>query len=44
MLALGIRHLPVVEHGRLLGMVSARDLLALEAWPGRGRVSPAETS
>jgi CBS domain-containing protein len=33
MLALGIRHLPVVEMGRVLGMISARDLLALEAWP-----------
>lgn len=27
----GIRHLPVVEDGRLIGMVSARDLLILEA-------------
>ncbi|HZU18599.1 MAG TPA: CBS domain-containing protein [Candidatus Dormibacteraeota bacterium] len=44
MLELGIRHLPVVEHGRLMGMVSARDLLALEAWPSQGRVPPAETS
>ncbi|HZV49289.1 MAG TPA: CBS domain-containing protein [Candidatus Dormibacteraeota bacterium] len=41
MLERGVRHLPVVEHGRLIGMVSARDLLALEAWPGRGRVPPA---
>lgn len=29
----GIRHLPVVHDGALLGTVSARDLLILEAWP-----------
>jgi len=29
----GFRHLPVVDDGRLIGMVSARDLLQVEAWP-----------
>jgi CBS domain-containing protein len=32
MLEHGIRHLPVVDDHRLLGMMSARDLLRLEAW------------
>ena len=32
MLEEGIRHLPVYEDGRCVGMVSMRDLLALEAW------------
>jgi CBS domain-containing protein len=30
MLALGVRHLPVVEGGRPVGMVSIRDLMAAE--------------
>lgn len=29
----GMRHLPVVRQGVPVGMVSARDLLLLEAWP-----------
>lgn len=29
----GFRHLPVLEQGRLIGMVSARDLMQVEAWP-----------
>lgn len=28
-----VRHLPVVAAGQLKGMVSARDLLIVEAWP-----------
>ncbi|GAA4077373.1 CBS domain-containing protein [Actinomadura miaoliensis] len=32
MLDAGIRHLPVDDQGRLVGMVSMRDLLALETW------------
>lgn len=32
MLEEGIRHLPVEENGRMVGMVSMRDLLALETW------------
>ncbi|HSR26203.1 MAG TPA: CBS domain-containing protein [Candidatus Eisenbacteria bacterium] len=35
MLELGVRHLLVVDHGRVVGVVSARDLLMLEAWPER---------
>ena len=31
MIELGVRHLPVVDGGRMVGVVSARDLLALEA-------------
>lgn len=32
MLDAGIRHLPVTRGGQVIGMVSVRDLLALEAW------------
>ena len=32
MLEHGIRHLPVVDDHRVLGVISARDLLMLEAW------------
>ena len=34
MLELGVRHLVVVELDAVVGMVSARDLLMLGAWPG----------
>lgn len=38
----GFRHLPVMEHGRLIGMVSARDLLRLESsLRARHRAKPA---
>ncbi len=32
MLDAGIRHLPVVDHDQVVGMLSMRDLLAVEAW------------
>jgi CBS domain-containing protein len=32
MLELGVRHLPVVEDGQVIGMLSVRDLLVLAAW------------
>lgn len=32
MLDHGIRHIPVVEDGTLVGIVSMRDLLAIETW------------
>lgn len=32
MLEAGIRHLPVLDGDRLVGMVSMRDLLAVESW------------
>jgi CBS domain-containing protein len=34
MLELGVRHLLVVELGAVIGVLSARDLLTLGAWPG----------
>lgn len=42
MVSNGFRHLPVVERGRLIGMVSARDLLRVAARPvTRRRGKPA---
>lgn len=32
MLEAGVRHLPVVDHDRVVGMLSMRDLLAVETW------------
>lgn len=34
MVSLGIRHMPVTAGGEIVGMVSARDLLAVKAWEG----------
>ena len=36
MLNLGVRHLPVEHAGQVIGMVSSRDLLSLEAWNAIG--------
>jgi CBS domain-containing protein len=36
MLELGVRHLPVTEAGTVVGMLSSRDLLSLEAWDAVG--------
>ena len=38
MAELGVRHLPVIDQGRLVGMISARDLLIVEATPPMPRV------
>ena len=40
MMAMGVRHLPVVRDGELVGVISARDLLLLEAW---SPLTPADT-
>lgn len=32
MLEKGIRHMPVTDRGEMIGMVSMRDLLAVETW------------
>ncbi len=32
MLEAGVRHLPVMEDNEMIGMVSIRDLLAIETW------------
>lgn len=40
MINLGIRHLPVVEDDKLLGMISARDLLTTEAESSAARSDP----
>ncbi len=37
MLDLGVRHMPVVDGGRVVGMVSASDLLNVVAWPERSQ-------
>ena len=35
----GVRHLPVLDGGQIVGMLSQRDLLLVEAMPG---VNPTE--
>lgn len=42
MLALAVRHMPVTEHDRVVGIISIRDLAVLEAWePGEQTQMPA---
>jgi CBS domain-containing protein len=40
MLELGVRHLPVLVDDRLVGMISARDLLLMEVWQDPRPVQP----
>jgi CBS domain-containing protein len=35
MLDLGVRHMPLVDGGRVVGMLSATDMLTVVAWPER---------
>lgn len=42
MVSLVARHLPVMEAGRIVGIASARDLLAVKAWEGLAEVLEAE--
>jgi len=42
MVSLGARHLPVMGSGEIVGMVSARDLLAVKAWEGIAETLEAE--
>ena len=42
MVSLGVRHLPVMGGGEVVGMVSARDLLAVKAWEGIAETLEAE--
>ena len=41
MLELGVRHMPVVDAGGVVGMVSATDLLTVVAWPKADSELPA---
>jgi CBS domain-containing protein len=44
MLDLGVRHMPVVDGDRLVGMVSASDLLTVVAWPKRPNAELADSA
>ncbi len=44
MLDLGVRHMPVVDGDRVVGIVSASDLLTAVAWPKRPKAELADSA
>ncbi len=44
MLDLGVHHMPVVDGDRVVGIVSASDLLTAVAWPKRPKAELADSA